>query len=60
MTSAFQYTHTLKRVEVAVKKLVNGAKLESINTSAIGNPEALKFFVDHPDLRDVNHERSKL
>ena len=55
-----QYTHTLKRVEVAVKKLINGAKLESINTSAIANPECLRFFVDHPDLRDVNDVRAKL
>jgi acetoacetyl-CoA synthetase len=56
-----QYTHTAKRVEIAVKKIVNGAKLESINTSAVANPESLSFFVDHPDLRkDVEVRQSKL
>ncbi|KAM0791532.1 hypothetical protein ACM66B_005981 [Microbotryomycetes sp. NB124-2] len=44
------YTVNGKRVEVAVKKLVNGASLSSINTGGLGNPQALKFFVNHPDL----------
>jgi len=58
--SEIPYTHTLKRVEVAVKKLVNGTPLGKINTSAISNPETLAFFVDHPQLRDINMEKSKL
>jgi hypothetical protein len=56
-----QYTSTLKRVEVAVKKLVNGTKLETINIGAIANPESLPFFVNHPDLRqDEEKPRAKL
>ncbi|CAD6587745.1 MAG: acetoacetyl-CoA synthetase [Cyphobasidiales sp. Tagirdzhanova-0007] len=45
------YTATAKRVEVAVKKLVNGADVRSLNTNGLANPESLDFFCDHPELR---------
>ncbi|KAK4047059.1 hypothetical protein OIV83_005622 [Microbotryomycetes sp. JL201] len=51
--SAELYTANGKRVEVAVKKLVNGTSLSRINTGGLGNPAALDFFVNHPEL-DVN------
>jgi hypothetical protein len=44
------YTTNGKRVEVAVKKLINGYPLEKVNSSGMANPESLKFFVNHPAL----------
>lgn len=49
--SLAQLTVTGKKLEVAVKKLVNGAVLESLSTSGMANPEALQFFVKHPELQ---------
>lgn len=48
--SDIPYTVNAKRVEVAVKKVVNGAAPSSLNTSGMLNPKSLDFFVNHPDL----------
>ncbi|BGP45936.1 hypothetical protein JCM10450v2_001771 [Rhodotorula kratochvilovae] len=45
------YTTNMKRLEVPTKKLVNGAKFESLNLSSAEDPECLKVFVNHPELR---------
>lgn len=45
------YTTNGKRLEVPTKKLVNGAKWESLNLSSAEDPNVLKVFVDHPELR---------
>lgn len=37
-----------KVAELAVKDMVHGREIK--NTSALANPEALQYFVDHPDL----------
>jgi len=44
------YTSNGKRVEVAVKKVINGAKPSSLNTGSMLNPHSLSFFSNHPDL----------
>ncbi|SGY77296.1 BQ5605_C005g03598 [Microbotryum silenes-dioicae] len=44
------YTGNGKRLEIPVKKLVNGAKYESLNLSSAEDPECLKFFINHPEL----------
>lgn len=54
------YTATYKRVEVAVKKIVNGQPLSKINTSALVNPRSLEWFVDREDLRLPGREKAKL
>ena len=43
-------TRSGKIVELAVKKTVEGQKIE--NTSAIANPECLKQYMDIPELRN--------
>ncbi|GAA6064069.1 hypothetical protein JCM10212_001475 [Sporobolomyces blumeae] len=49
------YTTNGKRLEVPVKKLINGTKWEALNLSSAEDPECLKVFVDHPELRlDAN------
>ncbi|GAA6012088.1 hypothetical protein JCM11491_001746 [Sporobolomyces phaffii] len=45
------YTTNGKRLEVPTKKLINGAAWESLNLSSAEDPECLKVFVDHPELR---------
>ncbi|KAJ3828588.1 acetoacetyl-CoA synthetase [Lentinula raphanica] len=40
------YTLNGKRVEVLVKKIVNGAPLSSINPATLLNPECLGFYVE--------------
>ncbi|GAA5963040.1 hypothetical protein JCM21900_002319 [Sporobolomyces salmonicolor] len=45
------YTTNMKKLEVPTKKLVNGAKWEALNLSSAEDPECLKVFVDHPELR---------
>ncbi|KPV75811.1 uncharacterized protein RHOBADRAFT_35572 [Rhodotorula graminis WP1] len=45
------YTGNGKRLEVPTKKLVNGAKFESLNLSSAEDPECLRVFVNHPELR---------
>jgi len=40
------YTLNGKRVEVLVKKLVNGAPLSSVNPATLSNPQCLDFYVE--------------
>ncbi|KAJ7498912.1 acetoacetyl-CoA synthetase [Mycena latifolia] len=40
------YTLNGKRVEVLVKKIVNGAPLSIVNPSTLSNPECLPFYYD--------------
>ncbi|KAI0244194.1 hypothetical protein L0F63_007386, partial [Massospora cicadina] len=42
------HTTNGKKVEVAVKRLINGAPLASISTAALQNPESLRHFVNLP------------
>ena len=54
------YTTNGKRLEVPTKKLINGAKWESLNLSSAEDPECLKVFVNHPELRLNEEVKSKL
>ncbi|KAM0747700.1 acetyl-coenzyme A synthetase [Meredithblackwellia eburnea MCA 4105] len=45
------YTTNGKKLEVATKKLVNGVPLSKINITSAEDPEALKFFINHPELK---------
>jgi len=45
------YTTNGKRLEVPTKKLVNGVKFESLNLSSAEDPDCLRVFVNHPELR---------
>ncbi|KAJ8086639.1 hypothetical protein PM082_005462 [Marasmius tenuissimus] len=40
------YTLNGKRVEVPVKKIINGAPLSSINAATLSNPESLQVYVE--------------
>ncbi|KAJ3505943.1 hypothetical protein NLJ89_g7142 [Agrocybe chaxingu] len=40
------YTLNGKRVEVLVKKIINGAPLSSVNPATLSNPECLTFYHD--------------
>ncbi|PFH52736.1 hypothetical protein AMATHDRAFT_73869 [Amanita thiersii Skay4041] len=40
------YTLNGKRVEVLVKKIINGAPLSSVNLATLSNPGCLEFYVD--------------
>ncbi|PPQ94013.1 hypothetical protein CVT25_009861 [Psilocybe cyanescens] len=42
--SDIPYTLNGKRVEVLVKKIINGAPLSSVNPATLSNPECLEFF----------------
>ncbi|KAI5476199.1 hypothetical protein MNV49_007961 [Pseudohyphozyma bogoriensis] len=53
------YTGNGKRLEVATKKLVNGVPLEKINLSSAEDPECLKFFINHPELK-LEEPKAKL
>ncbi|BGP29974.1 hypothetical protein JCM10296v2_001726 [Rhodotorula toruloides] len=48
------YTTNGKRLEVPAKKLVNGHDYAKLNLSSAEDPECLKVFVDHPELRLVD------
>jgi acetoacetyl-CoA synthetase len=39
-----------KRLEVPVKKLINGVQYESLNLASAEDPELLRLFVNHPEL----------
>ncbi|GAA5951770.1 hypothetical protein JCM3765_003113 [Sporobolomyces pararoseus] len=54
------YTTNGKRLEVPTKKLINGAKWESLNLSSAEDPECLKVFVNHPELRLTEELKAKL
>ena len=44
------YTLNMKKVELAVKKIVEGKAV--LNKDALRNPESLDFFADLPELRE--------
>ncbi|KAL1747449.1 hypothetical protein HDZ31DRAFT_80433 [Schizophyllum fasciatum] len=45
-TDAIPYTLNGKRVEVSVKKIINGATVSSVNPATLANPECLDYFVE--------------
>ncbi|KAJ7700102.1 acetyl-CoA synthetase [Mycena rosella] len=50
------YTLNGKRVEVLVKKIINGAPLSIVNPSTLANPECLPFYYDIGiELRGKNY-----
>ena len=48
-TPAVPYTLNMKKVELAVKKIIEGQPV--FNRDALGNPEALDFYADLPELQ---------
>jgi acetoacetyl-CoA synthetase len=44
------YTLNMKKVELAVKKVVQGQPV--LNKDALGNPEALAYYADIPELKE--------
>ena len=44
------YTINLKKVELAVKRIIHGQTVD--NQDALGNPESLKLYENIPELRD--------
>jgi acetoacetyl-CoA synthetase len=49
-TPAVPYTLNMKKVELAVKKIIEGQPV--LNKDALGNPEALDFYQDLPELQE--------
>ncbi len=47
------YTHNMKKVELAVKKVIHGQPV--LNKDALRNPEALDYFADIKDELDSFH-----
>lgn len=54
------YTTNGKRLEIPVKKLVNGIPIDKLNLSSAEDPECLKFFVGHPELKVEETGKAKL
>ena len=50
VTPAVPYTLNMKKVELAVKKIIEGKPV--LNKDALGNPEALDFYQDLPELAE--------
>ena len=48
-TPAVPYTLNMKKVELAVKKIIEGQP--GLNRDALGNPEALDYFENLPELQ---------
>ena len=48
-TAAVPYTLNMKKVELAVKKMIEGRPV--LNKDALSNPEALDFYADLPELQ---------
>jgi acetoacetyl-CoA synthetase len=48
-TPAVPYTLNMKKVELAVKKIIEGKPV--LNRDALGNPEALDYYQDLPELQ---------
>jgi len=48
-TPAVPYTLNMKKVELAVKKIIEGQPV--LNRDALGNPEALDYFENLPELQ---------
>jgi acetoacetyl-CoA synthetase len=49
-TPAVPYTLNMKKVELAVKKMIEGQPV--LNKDALSNPEALDFYADLPELQE--------
>jgi len=49
-TPAVPYTLNMKKVELAVKKMIEGQPV--LNRDALGNPEALDYYADLKDLQE--------
>ena len=49
-TPAIPYTLNMKKVEIAVKKMIEGKPV--LNRDALSNPEALDFYADIQELRE--------
>ncbi|MFW6099159.1 MAG: acetoacetate--CoA ligase [Thermodesulfobacteriota bacterium] len=49
-TPAIPYTLNMKKVEIAVKKMIEGKPV--LNRDALSNPEALDFYADIKELRE--------
>jgi acetoacetyl-CoA synthetase len=49
-TPAVPYTLNMKKVELAVKKMIEGQPV--LNKDALSNPEALDFYADLPQLQE--------
>jgi len=49
-TAAVPYTLNMKKVELAVKKVIEGQPV--LNKDALSNPEALDYYVDIKDLQE--------
>ena len=47
--AVLQYTQSNKKVELAVKHVIEGKSVA--NENALRNPESLQFFTDLPELR---------
>jgi len=50
VTPAVPYTLNMKKVELAVKKIIEGKPV--LNKDALGNPEALDFYENLPELAE--------
>ncbi|KPJ77398.1 MAG: acetoacetyl-CoA synthetase [Deltaproteobacteria bacterium SG8_13] len=50
LTPAVPYTLNMKKVELAVKKMIEGQPV--LNRDALSNPEALDYFADLPELQE--------
>ncbi len=48
-TPAVPYTLNMKKVELAVKKIIEGRPV--LNKDALSNPEALDYYADLPELQ---------
>jgi acetoacetyl-CoA synthetase len=46
---AVPYTLNMKKVELAVKKIIEGQPV--LNRDALSNPEALQYYKDLPELQ---------
>lgn len=49
-----------KKAETYVKKLINGMRLEKLNTSALANPECLPEYMSHPEVMQAGLVKAKL
>lgn len=49
-----------KKAETYVKKLINGMRLEKLNTSALANPECLPEYTSHPEVMQAVLVKAKL
>jgi acetoacetyl-CoA synthetase len=47
---AIPYTLNMKKVELAVKKIIEGKPV--LNKDALSNPEALDYYADLPELKE--------